>query len=423
MEISVPLQAVWDYSVDWEINQHASLKLTGEIDPKAKGYLTRLYIGTHIALFMLNNSLKKEETVFKGIISSVQLEYGDGSCKAVIVGTSASKELDCKKESRSFQDISMTYTDIAKEIILGAGGSLICTEGKTTIQKPFIQYQETAWEFVRRLASISHIYVIPDIITGHPGIWLGMRKGKRMLERIEEWESINVKKKYDKIQGSKNLTTYHISSRNLYRIGDYSEKNGQPCVIYKVAANYTQGELLFQYDLARENELETETYFNEKLTGLSIPGTVCNTENENIYLKLNIDGKEGSYPYRWFPETGNALYAMPESGAPAVLYLSGPDEREAISISCIHCEGSEKHKSSDYTKKEIETVFGDKISLYPADIEVSKNESHILNLNDKSGVEISSENKIDLEADGNICLEAQRITILMPGEIKAVVDR
>lgn len=423
MEVSIPLQAIWNCSVDWEINQHASLKLTGEIDPKAKGYLSRLYMGTDIALFMLNNSQGEEKTIFKGIISSVQLEYGYGSCKVTVVGTSASKQLDCKKESRSFQDISMTYADIAKEIISGAGGSLICTAGKTRIDKPFIQYQETAWEFARRLASILHIYVIPDIITGNPGIWFGMRKGKRMLEGLEEWESVNVKKRYDKIQGAKNFTTYHISSRSVYHIGDYSEINGQLCVIYKVDAKYKRGELLFQYDLARENELEIETYFNEKFIGLSIPGTVCKTENENIYLKLNIDEEEGQYPYRWFPETGNALYAMPESGTPAALYLTGPDEREAVSVSCIHCEGSQKYKSSDHTKKEMETVFGDKISLYPVDIEISKNKSHILNLKDKSGIEISSDNSIDLKADGNICLEAQRINILMTGEIKAVVDR
>ena len=39
---------------------------------------------------------------------------------------------------------------------------------------PVIQYEETTWEFVNRLG----VPIIPDIETGKPNLWFGMRNGK-----------------------------------------------------------------------------------------------------------------------------------------------------------------------------------------------------------------------------------------------------
>lgn len=422
IESNIPFQHVCGYHIDWKINQHAILKLTGEIIPGDWGKLSMQYTGTEMELFFINDLRQKEQTIFKGIISSVQFEYGDGSCKVFLKGISASKMLDHKKISRSFQNISMTHADIGKAVIEDEGGAAICTAGKNKIGKPSICYKETVWEYARRIASLSHTYLIPDIITGRPGIWIGMRKGIRIEENIDEWDCVNVVKKCDDRGKTKILVNYQITSRKFYLIGDYKDISGQTCVIYKLIMEYKKGELIFHYTLAQENELEVNSYFNENFIGLCLPGRVSRTENENVYIRLDIDKEEGRYPYTWRPETGNALYAMPELESPASLYFTGADEREAFGVGCVYDFDDLKCKKDDSALKLLETVYGDKVSLFPNVLGISKNGNHSLNLEDGAGINFSSEKEIHMEAAGKILLKAKKIFVSVPEEIAIVVN-
>lgn len=68
-------------------------------------------------------------------------------------------------------------------------------------------------------------------------------------------------------------------------------------------------------------------------------------EREQVYVRLDIDDKTGVYPFPWYPETGNGLYAMPEKGSKAELYFVGADETVAIAVRCrdtYKCTSGEK---------------------------------------------------------------------------------
>lgn len=422
IESSLPLQKIWDYKIDWTVNRHAELKLTGEVNPGELEKLSRRYVGTGIELFFINESGEKEETIFNGIVSSVQFHYESGSCKAVIKGCSSSKLLDSKRDSHSFQDVSKTYADIAKSVMTDEGGAVICTSGKYEIEKPLIRYKETAWEYVQRIASLCHTYLIADIITGRPNVWFGMRKGVKIAEDIGDWDGVEVLKKYGLKEGSSAITNYQMSSRKRYCIGDYKEIEGTVCTIYKVVMEYNKGELIFQYMLAKESELAIQPYFNEDFIGLNLYGKISRTENENVYINLDMDGEDGMYPYPWKPETGNAFYAMPEIGTPVSLHISGVDEREAFGITCLHQKGSLKYRDSDTSLKELETVFEDKINLFPDKMEFSKYKEHSLEISDGTGVLVTSAGEIRMEAEGKVQLQAKQILVTVPEEIKGIVS-
>lgn len=423
LQCDIPLQNTREYIIDWSINCHAELELAGDISPEIDIKPPVQYIGTEIELYFIAKSGEKEGTIFKGVISFLRFIHEDGICRAIVKGSSASKNLDIQCACCSFQDVSMTYADIAKKVVSEEGGAVICTAGINKIVKPHIRYQETAWEFIRRMASLVHTYLIPDIITGRPNIWFGMRHGIEIEEELGDWESINIIKNYEWNDRARILTSYQFTSRKMYRIGDYKIIEAQKRVIYKVNMVFAKGELMFRYMLARETELDVQPYFNEIFTGLSLSGKVIKTENESVCIKLDIDGEDGeSYFYPWMPETGNALYAMPEVQTSISLYIMSPDERDAFGLRCLITEGGLKHKNSNFVFKEQETITGSKIGLFPQIMEVSKNGNNSLHLDDDDGVNVLSEKKISMDADGRIRMKAKRIMVSVLDKIKFVSE-
>ncbi|OAB35032.1 hypothetical protein [Paenibacillus glacialis] len=72
-----------------------------------------------------------------------------------IESLSGSIQLDTQKRKRSFQDISMTYDTLLKNILKEhPGADISCNIGEgLPIGEPIIQYEETDWELINRLAS------------------------------------------------------------------------------------------------------------------------------------------------------------------------------------------------------------------------------------------------------------------------------
>lgn len=50
-----------------------------------------------------------------------------------------------------------------------------------TLDIPFIQYNETDWEFIKRLSSYLGLKLSPDIKTEKPNIFIGIKKGNEYL--------------------------------------------------------------------------------------------------------------------------------------------------------------------------------------------------------------------------------------------------
>lgn len=178
LETELPFQSVQDFTMNWEINEHAWLELNGILRQdhwdKVCG---RDYVGTEIAVF-LADSIEQSTggALFRGIIRDVKLLWGHGVGMARIAASSASIKLDEEEQRlcRSFQNPSLSYADAAKLIAETGGGKLICTVEKKEIERPFICYRETIWEFLKRLASCQGAFLVPDIKTGRPNLWYGM---------------------------------------------------------------------------------------------------------------------------------------------------------------------------------------------------------------------------------------------------------
>lgn len=421
LETELPFQSVQDFTMNWEINEHAWLELNGILRQdhwdKVCG---RDYVGTEIAVF-LADSIEQSTggALFRGIIRDVKLLWGHGVGMARIAASSASIKLDEEEQRlcRSFQNPSLSYADAAKLIAETGGGKLICTVEKKEIERPFICYRETIWEFLKRLASCQGAFLVPDIKTGRPNLWYGMRSGKQIdvdLAGDSAW--VHIHKRYGNGGKSRAVKTIGLERRASYSLGDWAVSQGETFVIHAAEAKMDRGDITFSYQMSPQRDLVKKPYYNEAFTGLSLWCTVKETKNEAVRVAFDIDNEEGEWFFPWRPETGNALYAMPETGARAAVCFANHNEGSGFAVRC----SGQPPENQEPKDKSIVIPADGKIELFTGRLNFRKKDE-ILELNDSSGIDFRG-GRMGIEAVGKVKLQAAQISLDAVTEIKATTE-
>lgn len=401
IESEIPIKEVRSLRFKWCINEHAFLHVEGILDAKKEEmFLNKSFIKTKILITFKNN------TLFYGVIEETKLRVAGGVFAIIIQAVSASCMLDQKKHYEMFQDSSMTYKRMMQQVIKNASGNIICTIGDSAIEKPLLCFEETVWQYAIRMASHMNSYVTPDVITGKPSFWFGLRNGVQIKDDSMEFKEISITKNLHKKGNDK--ISYCFASRESYQLGDQLTLDSCGNTIYKKEAYLERGELLFLYWLARADTLKSEMYYQEKITGLSLQGSITKVDKEKVYIKLDIDGKTGTYPFQWYPETGTGLYAMPELGAKVELYFTGADEREAIAIRCRDMGDS----GTDMKKMELP----DEAKIIMKNDAITLEKKDRLSLSD-SRINLSGEGEIHILASGKVRVNARILEVIAEDDI------
>lgn len=403
LESPMPLLGVESFGFTWEINEHALLTVEGYID------------GQEQAAGLRNSKVRlisgKDTTLFHGQLTQIRTEHVGRTVKIHLEAKSGSYKLDQVPGSSSFQDGEETYAKIVQYVAECAGGRVICTAGKDReIGKPFIQYKETPWAFCRRLASRLGTCIIPDIVTGEPAFWFGMRKGDKVSGFSEEEYTMEM---YRESAEGRSGTAYGVESREFYKLGDRTAFCSMEMTIYGVRAEFKNGELTYHY-LLRESYAASPIYL-DRFCGLGLRGTVVETRQEQVRVALDIDdgNSMGEYFYEWYPETGNALYAMPETGAHIILYFGGRDEREGF---VMHCLPENKENGWDDWNRNLATKEGNTLHLYAGSVDFSNHGKHSLSVGD-GAAGVRSTGKVTVLAKSGVKINASRIFISTPDEL------
>lgn len=421
LETELPLQSVQDFTMHWEINEHAGLELNGILKNSSRDTAERSdYVGTEITVTLADTIEQNGSGVlFRGLIQEVRLLWSHGVGIIHVKAVSASIKLDEGKQRLcySFQNPSLSYSDVAKQMSDMGGGAVISTTEKKRIDKPVICYQETIWNFLKRISSYQESFLIPDIKTGRPNLWFGMRSGKQIeVDLVTEQNSVIIEKKYCKNGKSKAVKTYCLECRASYSLGDWVLDNGKKFVIYAMKAKMNKGDISFSYRMASERDIREELYYNEAFTGMNLWGTVEEVKDDTIRITYDMDGVEGDWFYPWRPETGNALYAMPEVGAKVAVYFMNHDEGTGIAVRCL----GQPLKNQKPKDKSMTIPSDGKTELFADSINIEK-EKDRLELIDSSSINFSGD-QIEIEANGKIKLRAKRIALRALLEIKATTE-
>ncbi len=408
MESALPLLSVEAFYYEWEPNRHAVLEMNGCITPEIP-YGAAAVCGSRIRIWREEGN----ETLFHGYVVRILEERAGGTRRVHIEARSASCMLDRQPRRRSFQAVGSTYAQVVREAVGDENGKTVCTDGNDTpIGRPVIQYDETAWAFARRLAGHLGTCVVADIISGEPALWFGMRRGGGVPAFQEEEYDVRVAG-IPHGDGKRTETVFETESREFCRIGDRTVFCGRQLVICGVRACFRHGGLTFRYRL-KDRESYGEL-FQESFTGLGLAGTVTDVRNEQVKVALDIDGgrETGDYYYDWYPETGNALYAMPEIGARVEVCFGSRDEREGFGLDSFL--GSSDQNSPCQCRR-LDAANGNYAHLFDSSIEFADGGQYGLRLHDGS-ISLDHVRNLSISAGGAVQLKAARITVNAPDEL------
>jgi len=341
-----------------KLNEHATAFITGMLPYES--YNEYLEATTSEVEFVVeymdtaNNSSIK--TLFVGLCKKMRNINHDPIGKTVIHVeieiVSFSYLMDVKKMNRSFQDKEMPYGSLLAIVNKDEGSSMYGNAAVGVKTGRFIlQYNETNWEFVKRLASRLNEPLICEYLYNTPGYEFG-------FTRSEDRGAIE---SYD-YSVSRNISDFRTSMQNDYIHGvcegDFTRfqilTEGNEPIIYKIGDSITYRDETFYiseadiemknfnfrclYKLNSRMGLKQKPLNNSQIRGISLLGKVIDVFDNNLKLHLiDIDKNQPLSSAYWFKYATfySTFYCMPEKGDLVNLHFPTDDESKAVVINSV----------------------------------------------------------------------------------------
>lgn len=385
-----------------QLNEHMYFSLDGDITGEdAEEYGKRKLLGQEIRIYHYPDG--EETPLGSGIITGAEIEVRGDTYRIAIEGASASWNMTVLKKKRSFQNQDRTYRDLMKKIEGNDSEILYRCEKEELLNGPIIQYQETDWELLLRLAGQQQTVLVPDVLSGKTRVFFGLPVGT--VHQLSG--SSDVKLSFKNIREGKRELSCRTGQSIHMRLGDTAMLNNRKWWVVEKQAVYRNGLMEEEYTLGRIQDRAPAFTYNQDLRGAAVRGKVLKRRDEYLKLWLDMDGEQGEKDAFWFPylpETGNLMYAMPEEGADAVLYFPDGKEKNGIVIHSLSGDGHEEDKRN-HNIKEMKTPSGKGIRIWPGLIEVfggEKRKTNTMYIGEETGVQLSSKKTVCISADEGI---------------------
>ena len=255
--------------------------------------------------------------------------------------------LDQKKCNRVFQKKAQTYMGIANTVTADTEHSACILPGSDMqTGGTLIQYQETDWNFLKRMASQLGLPLVPDISYYYPRFYLGLPEGEK--KELGEILSCDMcfDGRYYAVSGRctvdrKDFICYDVVTGTRLSLGDRVTYEGRELTVSRKKTELVRGEVIFTYRLAGSSYTWVPWEDNLDYTGMSFVGAIVGTQGEQVEVAFDIDQTAaGGNRYGFAPATGNLMYCMPQKGTKTSLYIGNGDEAQGIATGCIRTNGS-----------------------------------------------------------------------------------
>ena len=321
--------------------------------------------------------------------------------------------LDQKKCNRVFQKKAQTYMGIANTVTADTEHSACILPGSDMqTGGTLIQYQETDWNFLKRMASQLGLPLVPDISYYYPRFYLGLPEGEK--KELGEILSCDMcfDGRYYAVSGKclvdrEDFICYDVVTRTSLSLGDRVTYEGRELLVSRKKTELAGGEVIFTYRLAGNGYTWVPWEDNPDYTGMSFVGSIVGTQGEQVEVAFDIDKTAaGGNRYGFAPATGNLMYCMPQKGTKTSLYIGNGDEAQGIATGCIRTNGSTCEGTGSPEKKSFRSEHGKGMDLYPQSMGLDGGETGKITFEDETGTTIESNGGLVLMAKEGIRLES-----------------
>lgn len=418
------------FQMKQELNEHTSMSFRGLIaDENTEQYLELLQKDVWFKIEAEEKELDKQ-VLFHGIITSYHINFTGHDTELTVYGMSGSSLLDLKLHLRTFQNGEEQYSEVL---------NYLCSENKSTafimgrqgggeIDNLLIQYYETDWQFMKRLASHTGAYLTPaghlpgsKFFFGMPDLETRSLNNERAYTVINHLDDFMQKNRADAV-------SYVIEDREIYTIGQHIQFLNRDLCIYKIESVYKGGECIHTYYLRTWKGLTTVRISFEKIAGASLRAEVTAVKQDVVQVKVLEDENKRFGNVRWLPYAtvyssldGTGWYCMPEIGDEVWLHVPSMSEDDSYIISAVHKKQEAARQNPDH--KSIKNKYGKEILFTPESLILTNNAGLRVELRDQEGILIESDKAVQISADGDLTISSGNSSVTIAASEQVVIQQ
>lgn len=436
------VEQLLDVRVNHQINEHSTFYFKALLpEEKKDSYVKNSSQGSNVSLSVRGEN-GNTNILFQGMVQDVEVKAIQGLYYMEVYAVSHSYLLDVEKKSRSFQNKHMTYNELVKQVAANYADAMVrdvVTQG-ANIGQLIVQYEETDWEFLKRLASHFHTGLVDDVHIDSPRCYFGIPNNGKLTLGAANYIVKQDAGKYLKLSKSgisglheQDFIYYEAETYSPVDIGDEVQFQGQTLYVYQIKGRMEKGIFLYYLTLTTQKGMSQLYQWNERVSGCSLNAKIVAIKNDQVKVSLEVDEISGHNPGElcFFPystiyssQDGSGWYCMPEIGDHVRIYFPDGIEEHSYAISSVHEEvdncasGGESTSSSgeggdgysgqrdNPSVKSLRNQDGKEIRLTPGGIYIIA-DGTMITLTDEGGVSITSDKNIEFKSDKSIILNAE----------------
>lgn len=405
------------------IGKHGTLEIYGY----AASEETALYeLSSYQEIEVYAGGPEDKQILFSGVISDITFSSSAETNILKVEGKSSSYLMDMVKHSRSFQDTGMSYLTMMSLIMNGYPEStLYYAAPEASIERLFVQYEETDWQFLKRVMSMFGLTVTPDCRQRGIKLYAGLPV---FPEQDVTCRVLNIEKDMGtfytlqangfQVQAA-NFTRYQVSSEHLVGIFEQMKVGNYPLSVSAYQYDFTNQEMTARYALQSPQGLLSLPMFPMHMIGAALNGTVISAAGSNVRVMLDIDQQWGLPAAYWFPYStisassdGSGWYYMPENGDTVRVYFPSKYEQEAIALSAVSNYGLPGGGQSDLMEdpnyRYLRTKDGQQLALVPGFMRLSCGDGLSAVTLEKDGkVSVCALEKVKIDGTDSVTIRAE----------------
>lgn len=378
--------------------------------------------------------INTEKPLFVGIVGEVKVRCVKDVHYLEIKAKALTSELDIVKRTRIFPSGSMSHKEIIDYILKVYNGVNYISLITKKPNKMIVQYKETDFEFIRRLASEENLGIVSDASSGNIRFVIGCAD-KGAVSEVEYLE-YSVKKDLKKFHRLNMNTEEKLSEQKFkcvtfksvtpLNILDKVKLGENIFYINKVKGEITNTGLEYTYEAGEKERFREPYIINKNLIGSSFPATVKSINKDELVVDFSLDmggtSKSLKYLTPFALEGDYGWYIMPEAGDSVTVQFPTESEEDAYVITSNPMSGG------DSSTKSLSTPHGKSMSLAPSGITFSSNAGHSISIG-SDGVTVSSTQDVNISGENNVKLNGGNVSVsagdmmqLISGDISIIMD-
>lgn len=196
IEFPLEVDTILDLGLECGYSEHPSFWFKAVVpEEKAQEYIGKITERTTVKVTYVNKKKNAERVMFRGFAANAKVCF-DGTYHVLYVEALAhTAKMDIKKKSRSFFKQGVTYHEIIQAVAKDYPGAVVAENipSSRKTDMPILQYEETDWEFLKRISAMFEAVVTPDCTKEKIYLTMGIPERESKAKDIKKYEQTTIR--------------------------------------------------------------------------------------------------------------------------------------------------------------------------------------------------------------------------------------